>query len=74
MSADDKLYKFRAHSVDELKIEVAEYDYVKIKQNFPEVSEVDLKQPQGNIHILICSDNAQIMPMEKCRKNQMILY
>ena len=59
---------------------LAEAEYITsqwpctIKQNFPEVSEVDLKQPQGNTHILICSDNAQLMPMEKCRKNQMILY
>ena len=35
MDANDKLCQFRAHSVDELKIEVAQYDETKLKIIFP---------------------------------------
>ena len=74
MDANDKLCQFRAHSVDELKIEVARYDEAKLKIIFPVLANSELRQPQGNIHILIGSDNAQLMPKEKCRNNKLILY
>ena len=74
LDANNQLCQFWAYSVNELKIEVVEYDEAKIKQSFPELENADLKQPQGNIHILIGSDNAQLMPKEKCRNNKLILY
>ena len=74
MDANGKLCQFRAHSVDELKIEVAQYDETKLKIIFPVMATSELRQPQGNIHILIGSDNAQLMPKEICRNNKLILY
>ena len=43
LDANSQLCQFRAHSVNELKIEVAEYDEAKIKQSFPELVNADLK-------------------------------
>ena len=37
-SASGEPVTFRAHSVSELKIEVAEYDATVIKQSFPELN------------------------------------
>ena len=60
--------------VSELKIEVAEYDAAVIKQSFPELDVNKLIQPLGYIYLLVGSDNAQLMPKEKSRKDKMILY
>ena len=59
--------------MSELKIEVAEYDAAVIKQSFPELDVNQLIQPLGYIHLLVGSDNAQLMPKEKSRKDKMIL-
>ena len=63
----------RAHSVSELKIEVANYDATVIKQSFPELNVDELVQPIGYIQLLVGSDNANLMPKEKSRKDKMIL-
>ena len=69
-SASGEPVTFRAHSVSELKIEVAEYDAAVIKQSFPELDVNKLIQPLGYIHLLVGSDNAQLMPKEKSRKDK----
>ena len=73
-SASGEPITFRAHSKNELKIEVAEYDAAVIKQSFPEPNVSELIQPLGYIHLPIGSDNAQLIPKEKIRKDKMILY
>ena len=65
---------FRAHSVNELKIEVSNYDSSVVKETFPEINVDELVQPKGYIHLLVGSDNAHLMPKEKSRKDKMILY
>ena len=65
---------FRAHSVNELKIEVANYDASVIRKSFPELNVDELVQPMGYIQLLVGSDNAHLMPKEKSRKDKMILY
>ena len=65
---------FRAHSVSELKIEVANYDAAVIKKSFPELNVDEPVQPIGYIQLLVGSDNAHLMPKEKSFKDKMILY
>ena len=65
---------FRAHSVSELKIEVANYDASVIRKSFPELNVDELVQPTGYNQLLVGSDNAHSMPKEKSRKDKMILY
>ena len=65
---------FRAHSVSELKIEVANYDAAVIKKSFPELTDDEPVQPIGFIQLLVGSDNAHLMPKEKSFKDKMILY
>ena len=63
---------FRAHSVSELKIEVANYDAAVIKKSFPELTDDEPVQPIGFIQLLVGSDNAHLMPKEKSFKDKMI--
>ena len=60
--------------MNELKIEVANYDANVIKKSFPELNVDELVQPTGYIQLLVGSDNAHLMPKEKSRKEKMILY
>ena len=61
---------FRAHSVSELKIEVASYDATIIRKSFPELNVDELVQPIGYIQLLVGSDNAHLMPKEKSPKKR----
>ena len=44
--------------MNELKIEVANYDASVIRKSFPELNVDELVQPMGYIQLLVGSDNA----------------
>ena len=71
---EGKPLRFRAHSVPELNIDVAMHDAEEIGKVFPHIVKECFSLPTGTIHVLLGSDNIQLMPRELERRDKLILY
>ena len=69
----DQHFRWTCHAQSSQCEWIANYDATVIKQSFPELNVDELVQPIGYIQLLVGSDNANLMPKEKSRKDKMIL-